>query len=210
MGTYDSIHIKKGYGGGKIGFGQKPAVLVIDFQRFFTDRDSPMGGSPHILKAVKNTSILLNDARQKKIPVIYTVVGYRKDKKDMGLWPKKLPYLSKCLLGSKWMEMPKEVKDSPEDIVLVKKMPSAFFGTDLITILRNLNVDTNIITGCVTSGCVRATTIDSFSYGFRTILVKDCCGDQSQKPHEANLMDVNNRYADVIYLKEALNLIKKY
>lgn len=210
MTSYNFTHIKKGYSGGKIGFGRKPAVLVIDFQRFFTDRDSPMGGSSHILKAVKNTSLLLSHARKKKIPIIYTVVGYRNDKKDMGLWPKKLPYLGRCLLDSKWMTIPEEVKEGPEDIVLVKKMPSAFFGTDLITILNSHHVDTNIITGCVTSGCVRATTIDSFSYGFRTILVKDCCGDQSQRPHEANLMDVNNRYADVVSIKEALNFIKKY
>ena len=209
MRLYNDPYLKKGYGRGRIGFGKKPAILVIDFNRWFVDKDSPMGGSPHIFRAVKNTSILLKTAREKRIPIIYTVTGFREDQKDMALWPKKLPYLTQCTLGSKWMEIVEEVKERSEDVVLTKKFPSAFFGTNLVTILNSYKVDTNIITGCVTSGCIRATATDSFSYGFRTIVVEDCSGDQTQKHHEINLIDLNNRYADVISLKETLNFLRK-
>ena len=208
MEDYDADHIKRGYRWDKIGFGKKPAILVIDLQRYFTDEDSPMGGSPGSLKAARNTSILLKAAREKGILIIYTVLGFRQDGKDMGFWPKKIPNLANCTIGSKWLEMREEVKEKPEDVVLVKKMSSAFFGTELITILNSHSIDTTVITGFATSGCVRATVVDSFSYGFRTSLVEDCCGDQSEGPHEANIMDMNNKYADIISLEEALEYIR--
>lgn len=206
---YTGIHAKMGYGVGRIGFGRKPAILVIDLQKFFTDNDSPMGGKQLIRKAVENTSVLLRTARTKGVLIIYTVVGYRSDGKDMGWWPKKIKVVERCTLGSKWVEIAPEVKGEAEDIVLVKKNSSGFFGTPLNSILNSHGVDTVIVTGCVTSGCIRATVTDSFSYGYRTIVVKDCCGDQNRLPHVANLIDMDIRWADVISLKEAQAFLDK-
>lgn len=196
---------KAGYGQGNVGFGKKAAILVVDFQKAFTYSESPLGGSPLITAAVKKTKDLLSIAREVDIPIIFTVVGYREDQQDMGLWPLKVKTLSTVKLGSKWVEIDEELEVLEKDIVLTKKMPSAFFNTDLINILISKGVDTVIITGCTTSGCIRATAVDSFSYGFRTIIAEECVGDQGLAPHRANLFDINNRYGDVLSNKEIIN-----
>jgi maleamate amidohydrolase len=209
MEIYEEAHKKIGYGAGRVGWGRSPAVICVDFQRGITDVGAPVGGGEHLRRAVTNTAKLLEVARRKNIPVIYFVVTYREDKKDMGLWPMKLPVLAECKEGSKWVEVSPEIAPAPGDLVMAKKMPSVFFGTGLLNYLVSNGIDTNIITGTVTSGCVRASIIDSFSHGFRTIVVEDCCGDQSEEPHRANLTDVNNRYADVVSLEECIEHIKK-
>lgn len=189
---------KAGYGHGKVGIGKRPALLIVDFQKAFTNEDSPLGGSPLIKAAVSNTKELIALAREENLPIIYTVVGYREDQRDMGLWPLKVNTLASVTLGSKWVEIDDELEVKPEDIVLTKKMPSAFFNTDLTNILISEGIDTVIIAGCTTSGCIRATAIDSFSYGFRTIIAEECVGDQGIEPHRANLFDINNRYGDIL------------
>jgi maleamate amidohydrolase len=189
---------KAGYGLGNVGIGKKPAILIVDFQKAFTSKESPLGGSELITSAVQNTKELISLARQENLPIIHTVVGYRKDKKDMGLWPLKVGTLSEVTLGSKWVEIDDELEVIEEDIIIVKKMPSAFFNTDLTNILISNQIDTVIIAGCTTSGCIRATAIDSFSYGFRTIIAKECVGDQGIDPHRANLFDIQNRYGDIL------------
>ena len=189
---------KAGYGKGNIGIGERTALLIVDFQKAFTSEESPLGGSPLITSAVENTKELISLAREERLPIIHTVVGYREDQKDMGLWPLKVPTLSNVLLGSKWVEIDDGLEVREEDIVIVKKMPSAFFNTDLTTILNSHRIDTLMIAGCTTSGCIRATVIDSFSYGYRTIVAKECVGDQAIEPHQANLFDIENRYADIL------------
>jgi maleamate amidohydrolase len=187
-----------GYGQGNVGFGEKPAILIVDFQKAFTSKESPMGGSPFITSAVNKTKELLSIAREANLPIIYTVVGYREDQKDMGLWPLKVSLLSEVTLGSKWVEIDDALEVKEEDIVLIKKMPSAFFNTELTNILISNRIDTVVIAGCTTSGCIRATAIDSFSYGFRTIIAEECVGDQGMEPHKANLFDIKNRYGDIL------------
>ncbi|MEC1525420.1 isochorismatase family protein [Neobacillus niacini] len=189
---------KAGYGQGNVGIGKKPAILVVDFQKAFTSIESPLGGSELITSAVQKTKELISLARQENLPIIHTVVGYRQDKKDMGHWPLKVPTLSEVTLGSKWVEIDEELEVKEEDIIIVKKMPSAFFNTDLTNILISNQIDTVIISGCTTSGCIRATAIDSFSYGFRTIIAEECVGDQGIEPHRANLFDIQNRYGDIL------------
>ena len=197
------------YGGPQIGWGKAPALLLVDFQRCFTDIGAPLGGGDHIRKALGNTSVLLKFARSKAVPIIYTMVAWRKDKKDMGFWPIKIPKLTECVIGSHWAQISEEITPEENDFVLAKKMPSAFFGTELLNILISEGIDTNIIAGVTTSGCVRATIIDSFSYGFRTIVVQDCCGDKTEEAHHVNLNDVNSRYADVISLESCLRHLEK-
>jgi len=189
---------KAGYGQGNIGIGKRPALLIVDFQKAFTCGDSPLGGSPLITSAVNKTKELISLAREVKLPIIHTVVGYREDQKDMGLWPVKVPTLSNVTLDSKWVEIDDALEVKEEDIVLIKKMPSAFFNTDLTNILISNQIDTLLIAGCTTSGCIRATAIDSFSYGYRTIIAKECVGDQAIEPHQANLFDIGNRYGDIL------------
>lgn len=199
---------KAGYGHGTVGFGKNPSLLIVDFQKAFTCEDSPMGGSPLIISAVNKAKELISLAREQHFPIIHTVVGYREDKKDMGMWPSKVPTLSNITLSSKWIEVDDTLEVSDEDIILVKKMPSAFFNTDLTNILISNQIDTLIIAGCTTSGCIRATVIDSFSYGYRTIVAEECVGDQAKEPHEANLFDIKNRYADILTNEEIYNHFK--
>jgi maleamate amidohydrolase len=196
---------KAGYGQGNVGIGERPTLVIVDFQKAFTSKSSPLGGSELITSAVNNTKELISLARKKDIQIIHTVVGYREDQKDMGLWPQKVPTLSNVISGSEWVEIDEELEVKEEDIVLVKKMPSAFFNTDLINILIKNRIDTLIIAGCTTSGCIRATVIDSFSYGFRTIVAKECVGDQAIEPHNANLFDIGNRYGDILSNNEIIN-----
>ncbi|MFC2949188.1 isochorismatase family protein [Virgibacillus sediminis] len=195
---FDSTYSEAGYGSGSIGVGSKPALLIIDFQKAFTLPESPLGGSDLVTKAVNNTVPLLNKAREVNIPIFHTVVAYREDQQDMGLWPKKVNSLSLVQLDSKWAELDGQLRAEKHEIVLTKKMPSAFFNTDLLSLLVTKRIDTLFVCGCTTSGCVRASVIDSFSYGFRTIVVEDCVGDQAEGPHRANLFDINNRYADLL------------
>ncbi|MFQ5761625.1 MAG: isochorismatase family protein [Candidatus Bathyarchaeia archaeon] len=208
---------KAGIGIRNVGFGQRPAVLTIDQQYAFTSPESPLGtkgASEEVCMTIdnmlENSRKLIEAARPKGIPIVHTVVGYRKDYSDSGVFGIKVPTLPQvCQLGTKMVEIDARLNPQPNDYYIVKKMPSAFFGTDLIHLLTYLRVDTALVTGDSTSGCVRATVIDSMSHGFRTILVEDCLGDRSPGPHKANLFDMMTKYADVVRLKTALDYIER-
>ncbi|MCA0171362.1 isochorismatase family protein [Bacillus sp. RAR_GA_16] len=120
----------------------------------------------------------------------------------------KVSTLPMVKIGSVWAEIDDRLEVYEEDIILTKKMPSAFFNTDLINILIK-RVDTVILAGCTTSGCIRATAVDSFSYGFHTIIAEECVGDQATGPQRANLFDINNRYGDVLLNQEILTNIAR-
>lgn len=190
-----TVYREAGYARREIGFGQRPAIVVVDFQKAFTDPTYPLGRSPLIHAAVEKTGALLQLARQKQVPILYTVVSFREDLQDFGFWKISPEGL---IEGSPGTEVSPEVAPGPHDVVLIKKKPSAFFETPLLSLLTEKRVDTVIVTGCVTSGCIRATIIDSFSHGFRTIVPEDCVGDQTEEQHRANLFDVAQRYADVV------------
>jgi maleamate amidohydrolase len=183
-----------GYGQHEIGFGRKSAMLVVDFQRCLTEGRFALGRSPHVVAAVERSAPLLAHARALGVPVLHTAVGYD-GPADLGRW--KMPELGKIKPGSPEAEIDPRVWDDTDTYVL-KRYPSAFFGTETATILRHWDVDTVVVLGCMTSGCVRATVVDAFSYGLRTIVAEDCCGDQAQDSHRANLTDVGRRYADVL------------
>jgi len=186
----------RGYGQGRIPYGERPAVVEVDLQRGLVSHEK-VGGAELIQRAVKNSRRVLEAARAKSVPVIHTVVAWREDAVDLGCWRFKCQnLLSHLVEGSEWAETEPELVE-PSDIHIVKKMPSAFHGTPLLSILVSHGIDTLIVTGCTTSGCVRATINDSFSYGFRTIVPEDCVGDQGREAHEQNLVDVGRRYAEV-------------
>jgi maleamate amidohydrolase len=199
----DDPWLARGYGQRAIEPGERPAVLVIDLQYAFTDADFPLGGSPLIERAVEGTTGVLDAARAAGVPVFQTVVAWRDDGSDIGLWPVKLPILREVTLDSRWAQVDERLRDD-SDCLLVKKWPSFFHGTPLRSLLTAAQRDTVIVTGCTTSGCVRATTVDAFSNGFRTLVPEDCVGDQGRDAHDSNLRDVHRRYAEVTTADEAI------
>ena len=171
------------------------------------DRNSPLYAD--VEKALLSAIRIRNKGREKNIPIIYTNVSYQKDGKNGGVFFEKLPVLSCFIEGAKTAGWPSKLDIDPNEIVITKQYPSAFFETCLSKKLNNLEIDTLIITGLTTSGCIRATCVDAISYGFRPIVVKDACGDRHEKPHIANLFDMNAKYADVVSEKEVFNFLSK-
>ena len=198
--------VSRGYGQASIEPGERPAVLVVDLQYAFTDPDFVFGGAEMIERATVNTAELLHAARAADVPVYHTVVVW-KDESELGHWTIKLPPCAEITPGSRWAEVDGRLWDD-SDVLLPKKWPSFFHGTPLISLLTAANRDTVIVTGCTTSGCVRATTVDAFSYGFRTIVPEDCVGDQGQDAHDSNLRDVHRRYAEVTNSAEVMSYLK--
>ncbi len=188
--------------GARVGFGESPAVLVIDFIVGFTDPSSPL--SAPLDKELESTLQLLAIARSKKIPIVFTTVSYSVHSREDGLFSRKVPSLKTLKSGSRWVELDHRLKRASDEVLLTKKFASCFFGTHLASYLTSMRVDTLIVAGCTTSGCVRASIVDSFSHGYRTIVPEDCCGDQDDGPHWDNLRDVGRRYADVIKLVDVL------
>ena len=203
----DDPWVRRGYGQVSIEPGERPAVLVVDLQYAFTDPAFEFGGAELIERATQNTARLLGSAREAGVPVFQTVVAWRDDGSDIGLWPVKLPILREVTLESRWAQVDERLWDD-SDTLLVKKWPSFFHGTPLHPLLTAAQRDTVIVTGCTTSGCVRATTVDAFSNGFRTLVPEDCVGDQGRDAHESNLRDVHRRYAEVTTAGETIAYVE--
>jgi nicotinamidase-related amidase len=188
--------------GESVTMGSRPAVLVVDFSCGFTDPDCALGSD--LTPQVEATRRLLDAAREKEIPVIFTTIGFEPSLKDGGLWLQKVPSLGDLQLGGHWVEIDPRLAAGPDETVIVKKGASAFFGTNLAAILISQGIDSIILSGATTSGCVRATAIDLLQYGYPTLVPRDCVGDRAQAPHDANLFDIQAKYADVVSLDEAL------
>jgi maleamate amidohydrolase len=200
----------KGVWGNRIGFGEKPAVMVIDFMKAYTTEGAPLF-APGVVEAVAKTPALLNAARKAGVPVIHTNILYNAPGcADGGVWVKKAPVMTAMVAGNVLAEFCESVKPLPSEPVITKQYASAFFGTSLAPMLHAQGIDTLILAGCSTSGCVRATAVDSVQHGFRTIVVRDCVGDRHADPHEANLFDIDSKYGDVVGLGEALEKIATY
>jgi maleamate amidohydrolase len=183
-----------------IGIGQAPAVVIVDFVIGFTDPAHFGGGN--IAPAIARTVDLLALARGRGWPVVHTRVVYADDGSDCGGFTRKVPALRGLTEQSPLSRIVPELQPASGEMVLRKRNASAFFGTELAGWLAARRVDTLLVAGCTTSGCVRATVIDSCSYNFRTIVVEDCVGDRAMGPHEANLFDMRQKYADVMRLEE--------
>lgn len=202
--TDDSLKANyRGVFDGRLGFGKKPAVLVIDFIRAYTTEGAAFY-TPRVCDAVGETVEVLAAAREKGVPVIYTQVYYNKNGLDGGLFVQKIPVLRQLVAGEPLAEIVPELPPAPEDVIIVKQYASAFFGTSLAAMLTSLGVDTVILTGCSTSGCIRASAVDAMQYGFRPIVPRECVGDRRAEPHEANLFDINSKYGDVVSKAEVL------
>jgi nicotinamidase-related amidase len=185
--------------------GERPGVLVIDFSCGFTDPACSLGSD--LTSEVEATRALLDAARAKGLPVIYTTIGFEPHGKDGALWMEKAPALADLELGSRWIDIDPRLDPQADEVIVMKKGASGFFGTNLSAILVHQGVDTVILCGATTSGCIRATAVDLMQHGWPTIVPRDCVGDRAQAPHEANLFDIQAKYADVVTLQDALDYV---
>lgn len=188
---------------GAVGFGSAPAILAIDFLRAYTTEGAPLY-APAVVEAARHAVSLLAIARGRGIPVIHTRVLYHPTYLDGGLFVKKVPALRAMVEGEPLAEFIPEVAPEPGELVLVKNYASAFFGTSLAATLTAMRIDTLVLIGCSTSGCIRATAIDGLQHGYRVVVPRECVGDRHPAPHEANLFDINAKYGDVLSLDEVL------
>ena len=187
--------------------GSNPAVLVIDFSCGFTDPACTLGAD--MTAEVEATRRLLDAARDKGLPVVFTTIGFEPSGKDGGLWLREgagaRATSSSAAAGSSIDPRLDRRDDEP---IVVKKGASGFFGTNLASILVSQGVDTVILCGATTSGCVRATAVDLLQYGWPTLVPRECVGDRAQAPHDANLFDIQAKYADVVPLEDALAYVE--
>jgi len=193
------------YPGLEMGAGARPAIVVIDFSIGFT-RGSAEFSAGQYPDEVRATRRLL-DAARGRIPVYFTTIAYDPDMKDAGLWFCKLARINALQKGSREVEIDEDLAPQADEPLIVKKYPSAFYGTGFEAMLRRDNVDTLIITGCTTSSCVRATTVDSMQRGFRTLLAADAISDITPLLHAIHLRDLGARYADVKNVDELVTYV---
>ena len=191
---------------GRLGFGERPALLLVDLTQAYFDESCPLYAGAE--EALSSAIRIRDAAREASIPVIYTNVVYRADGSDGGVFFRKVPVLENFVAGHPMGAWAPGIQPAEDEIVISKQYPSAFFGTPLDSILQDLEVDTVIITGVTTSGCVRATCVDTMSYGYVPIVVADACGDRHDAPHEANLFDMNAKYADVVSEAETIEFLR--
>ncbi len=201
-----SANYKKAYDG-RLGFGKRPALILVDFvQAYFDENCALYAGVEDAFESALRVRKL---ARAAAIPVIYTNVVYQADGADGGVFFRKAPVLKNFIVGSRMGDWPSELQPANNELVISKQFPSAFFGTSLASTLHDKGIDTLIITGVTTSGCIRATCVDAMSHGFIPIVVADACGDRHEAPHEANLFDMNAKYADVVSESETIEFLQK-
>lgn len=189
-------------------WGKRPALLLVDFARAYFEPDSPLYGGEGCVTARDNAARLLDTARQTGTPVIFTEVRYIKGGADGGVFFRKAPPLKVMEWGNPLGDLVEGLERREDEIMVTKQYPSAFFGTSLAATLTSMGVDTVLLTGLTTSGCIRATCIDAMSHGFVTLVVSDAVGDRADGPHEANLFDMSAKYADLVTTSEAAEYLQ--
>lgn len=196
-----------GMGENLVGFGKKPAILVVDMATAFVRAGYGLGEGAPGEEAAKYIQKLLAAGREKGVPIFYTTFKWKPNWVERGWW-KRTPQVLEALQRPDAYDIAEELAPMPDEPVVVKAYPSAFFGTSLQTMLTINNVDTTIITGMVTSGCVFTSAVDAFSYGHRVIIPQECVADRSEISHKVSLMNVHMKYGDVVSLEKVLNYIK--
>ena len=195
------IYARQGFAQ-KIGIGEMPALVMVDFVLGFTDPAHFGGGN--INDAIDKTVGLLDFARKQGWPIAHTRVVYADDGSDAGAFTRKAPGLRKLTESSPLSQIVEALRPAPGELVIRKRQASAFFGTEFSSWLLWSRVDTLFVTGCTTSGCVRATVVDAVAHNLRTIVVTDGVGDRALGPHEANLIDMGQKYADLMTAAEIM------
>lgn len=199
----------QGVWGQRIGFGTRPALLMIDFMQGYTTPGAPLY-APGVVSAVEQSVALLEAARRLGITLVHSNIRYQvADCADGGMWVRKAPVMKDMVDGNPLAEFCAPVAPLPGEQVVTKQYASVFFGTSLAAQLHTQGIDTLILAGCSTSGCIRASAVDGVQHGFRTIVVRECVGDRHQAPHEANLFDIDSKYGDVVGLQETLSYLQR-
>ncbi|BEO23098.1 N-carbamoylsarcosine amidohydrolase [Serratia marcescens] len=199
----------RGVWGQRLGFGRRPALLAIDFMQAYTTEGAPLF-APGVVSAVEESRELLACTRRTGIPVIHTHIRYHAGHfADGGLWVKKAPVMKDMVAGNPLAAFCPPVAPLADEVVLSKQYASAFFGTALAPLLVAQGIDTLLMIGCSTSGCIRASAVDAVQHGFRAMVVRECVGDRHPGPHEANLFDIDSKYGDVVHKREALDYLNR-
>ncbi len=185
---------------GTLGFGERPALIIVDFARAYLEQKSPLYAG--VEKVLETARELLAAARAAHIPIVHTRVEYAPGGRDGGLFYQKVAALRCFERGSPLGEFAEGLEPIGGEVVVTKQYASAFFGTSLASTLTSQGIDTLLIAGLTTSGCVRATAVDAIQHGFRPIVVSDAVGDRDMRPHEANLFDLEAKYADLLTTKQ--------
>ena len=195
--TFEGFH-------GRAGFGEKPALVVVDVNRGFTDPDSPLVCD--LDECVAAIARLLEAFRADGLPVVFTTVVYDGfGKQAAAVFIEKVPALLVLEPGSPWVEIDPRIAPVEGEPVLSKHFASAFFGTTLASVLASAGADTVVVTGASTSGCVRATALDAMQHGYRVVVPREAVGDRNRAAHEANLYDLDTKYADVVSVEDVLS-----
>jgi maleamate amidohydrolase len=192
--------------GHTIGFGENPAVLVVDFIRAFTDPDKALGAD--LETELEQTARVLTAAREGELPIFFTTVCYEDPPTEAGIWARKIPAQRTLRAGTPEVEVDPRLRRQGGEPLLRKKFASAFFGTDLLDRLNALRIDTILLAGCTTSGCVRATAVDGLQHGFRVMVIREAVGDRVRAAHEQSLFDLHAKYADVVSVDEVLDHLR--
>lgn len=191
-----------------VGYGSRPALVVVDLQRGFTEEENPLGGD--LSGVVERTNDLLDAAHDADVPVVFTrIVSSHPDYADFGIWQEKIPRLDTLTKGSKWVDIDDRLHREATDHVLDKRQASAFHETELASMLVAWGVDTAVVTGCTTSGCIRATVVDACAHGYRTIVPGEAVGDRAPGPHDSNIFDMDAKYADVRPVEEVVDYLSE-
>jgi len=196
----DATYERAGFGA-PVRRGERPAIVVVDLTKGFTDPAYPTGAD---LTDVVAATTRLVEAAHPDVPVVYTTIGYTPAEMSSVVWLDKAPGMRALEVGSEAVEIDARLPFSDADHLIMKKGASAFFGTGLASLLASLRVDTVIVCGATTSGCVRATAVDALQSGYPVLVPRECVGDRADGPAEANLFDIQAKYGDVISLEDAL------
>jgi maleamate amidohydrolase len=196
---------RRGYGI-RLGWGKRPALVVIDFQRCLTDESYQYGHNYD--DEIAATAELLSEARRARIPIAHTVIGYTPGTLDAGIMLIKIPGMKDFIFGSEATEFDARVAPTAGELIIEKTTQSAFFGTPFNTYLTMRSVDTLIVAGCTASGCVRATVTDASAYGYRPMVVAEAVGDIADEPRDGSFFDMESKVADVVTLAETLDELR--
>jgi len=192
---------------GRAGFGAKPALVVVDVNRGFTDSGSPLVCD--LDECVAAIARLLDGFRRAAMPVVFTTVCYDEaGRQAAAVFIEKVPALLALEPGSEWVEIDPRIAPAEGEPVLSKYFASAFFGTTLASLLASAGCDTVVVSGASTSGCVRATALDALQHGYRVVVPREAVGDRNPAAHEANLYDIDTKYGDVVSLAETLAYVE--
>lgn len=203
----DQKNIASGFNGNHQ-FGTRPALLVIDYQNAFTEPELSPFASPSEPQ-LESTNKLI-EAMRGLGPVIFTVVAYDDNAFDVGAWFQKNPVLATLRRGTRHTELDSRLQYDPkQDLILYKTQASAFFGTPLAALLAKHSIDTLVVAGTTTSGCVRASVVDALQSGFPPFVVEDAVADRSAAQHKSNLIDMQSKYAEVKSLDDVLAELRK-